>query len=141
MTSAWGLRIPFLLMAAATAAFLPSLLAMSVPQGDVVDTTKGLMGRLIRMPAVKAAIALNAAEYVSIGVFDAIYARYLTDLGAGTTYIGLTLAVFAMPLVILAPFGGRLADRRGAFRVCLVALAITVPAQALYGANPSIVCS
>ena len=138
MASAWGIRASFLIMAAGCAVFLPPLARLSVPEGPVVETTKGLMGRLARMPAVRAGIALNAAEYVSIGVFDSVWARYLTDLGAGPTYIGLSLALFGAPLAFLSPLGGRLADRHGAFRVGLIALVLTIPCQALYGVSAGI---
>jgi MFS family permease len=139
MASAWGTRAPFLIMAAGCAVFVPSLAGLSVPAGPVVDSTKGLMAKLARIPAVRAGIALTAAEYVSIGVFDSIWARYLTDLGAGPVFIGVSLAMFAAPLAILSPFGGRLADRRGAFRVGVITLALTVPCQALYGAFDSLI--
>jgi hypothetical protein len=34
-------------------------------------------------------------------------------MGASTTVIGLSLALYAVPAVFLSPFGGRLADRSG----------------------------
>ena len=139
IAAAWGVRAPFIAMAVASAVLVPAVRRITVPAGPVVDSAKGVMGQLVRLPAVQAGVALVAAEYVSIGVFDSIWARYLTDLGAGPVFIGVSLALFAAPLAFLAPFGGRLADRHGAFRTALIALSITVPFQALYGAHGSLV--
>jgi MFS family permease len=83
-------------------------------------------------------LALAAALYLSIGVFDATWARYMTDLGASTTVIAVTLALFALPLVALSPFGGRLADRRGPLRSGVYALTLTVPLVAGYGIADSV---
>ena len=41
--------------------------------------------------------------------------------------IAVTLALFALPLVALSPFGGRCADRRGPVRSGVIALVLTVP--------------
>ncbi len=133
VASEWGVRAPFLIMAVGCALTAPALSRMCVPAGDTLSSTKGVLGQLARQPAMRATTALVMAEYVSIGVFDSIWARYLTDLGAGTVYIGLSMAVFAAPLALLAPAGGRLADRHGAFRVAAIALMVTVPCQMLYG--------
>ncbi len=129
IASVWGIRAPFLLMAIGCALVTPALVRIRVPEGDTIQSTKGLLSELARKPAVRAVMA----EYISIGVFDSIWARYLTDLGASTVYIGVSMAIFAAPLALLAPTGGRLADRHGAFRVAVAALAVTVPCQMLYG--------
>jgi len=66
----------------------------------------------------------------------------MSDLGASTTVTAVTLALFALPLVALSPFGGRLADRRGPLRSGVFALAFTVPLIAGYGvANSVLVAS
>ena len=69
------------------------------------------------------------------------WARYMTDLGASTTVIAVTLALFALPLVALSPFGGRLADRRGPVRSGVIALTFTVPLIAGYGISNSVLAA
>jgi MFS family permease len=133
MASAWGLRAPFAITALACAATLPGIIRLPASRGRTAPSGTGLLRSLARRRAVRASAALVMAEYVSIGVFDSVWARYLTDLGAGPVFVGVSLAVFAAPLALFAPLGGRLADRYGAFRVAVIALAVTVPCQALYG--------
>jgi MFS family permease len=62
-----------------------------------------------------------------------MWSRYLTDRGASTFLIGLGLSLYAVPVIVFAPWGGRLADRYGAVRVATVALCAVVPLTVGYG--------
>jgi predicted MFS family arabinose efflux permease len=53
--------------------------------------------------------------------------RYMTDRGASNTMIGFAFLAFGIPFAIVASFGGRLADRRGALRVGLISAVLVVP--------------
>jgi MFS family permease len=68
---------------------------------------------------VRAALFAAVAFYVTIGFFEATWALLLDDLGASTIAIGLSLSLFTVPMVFLAPFGGRLAQRRGHDRIVI----------------------
>ena len=48
-------------------------------------------------------------------------------------FIGVTLTIFAVPIILMAPAAGRLAARRGPMRVALLAILVTIPSVALYG--------
>ncbi len=132
-----GLHAPFIVFAIALAVTSPAVARLAEPpvepQGD-----KRVIRLLLRRRGVLAGLALAAALFLSIGVFDAMWAKYMSDLGASTAVIAVTLAVFALPLVALSPFGGRLADRRGPIRSGVIALVVTVPCIIGYGLTGSI---
>jgi MFS family permease len=44
-----------------------------------------------------------------------IWSLFLQGLGAGLGLIGLTFAMFGLPILILSPMAGRLVDRRGSY--------------------------
>lgn len=88
---------------------------------------------LARRPPVAGAALLCLALFIPIGVYDALWSRYLTDRGASTAFIGLGLSLYAIPGILLAPWGGRLADRHGAVRCATVAVIALIPIVALYG--------
>ncbi len=137
LAALFGLHAPFLFLAAALALTSPAVARIDEPPVGAPPPKRALRV-LIANRGVRSGLALAAGLYLSIGVFDATWARYMTDLGASTTVIAVTLALFALPLVALSPFGGRLADRRGAVRSGVIALTLTVPLIAGYGISSSV---
>ncbi|MEZ5253662.1 MAG: MFS transporter [Microthrixaceae bacterium] len=88
---------------------------------------------LLSRPKVLGAALLGLAMYLPVGVYEALWSRYLTDLGASTTFVGASLTLYGVPLALLAGFGGRLVDRDGAIPVAKRTLAMLVPIVILYG--------
>ena len=76
---------------------------------------------------------LGASNWLYIGVIDTIWARYMTDLGAGPVLVGLGFLIIALPTVVLTPLSGRLADRTNPVRLALVAAVVGLPLVAGYG--------
>jgi DHA1 family multidrug resistance protein-like MFS transporter len=66
-----------------------------------------------------AAIALNFGGFFAAGTYEVVWSLYLTHLGAGLDLIGLTFALFALPILLLSPFAGRLVDRGGGLLLLL----------------------
>jgi MFS transporter, DHA1 family, multidrug resistance protein len=60
-----------------------------------------------------AALVLNAGGYFASGTYEVIWSLFLDGLGAGLDLIGLTFAMFGLPILVLSPFAGRQVDRRG----------------------------
>ena len=60
-----------------------------------------------------AALVINAGGYFAGGTYEVIWSLFLQKLGAGLDLIGLTFAMFGLPVLLLSPFAGRLVDRRG----------------------------
>jgi MFS family permease len=87
--------------------------------------------------AVVAVLLLGAASQLPNGLYDALWSRLLTDRGASALFIGVSLSLFGLPFVALAPLGGRVAERRGPLLATAVALLIADAFMASYGLVPS----
>jgi predicted MFS family arabinose efflux permease len=132
VADAFGLRVPFVLLAVGLCATLPVMLRFTVPpisEGVGHAPVRSLLAK----PGVRAGLYLGAGLAIPIGVYDSLWARYLTDLGATTLFIGVSLTLFALPMAVFAGRAGRLAEREGPRRVGMVGLAGAVPFIALYG--------
>jgi MFS family permease len=70
--------------------------------------------------AVVGALTMNFALYLSVGVYEVAWSLYMKHLGAPVTWIGITYVLFATPVVLVAPFAGRLVDRLGGLRFAVV---------------------
>ena len=128
----FGLALPFLVPAAAGVAVLLALPA--VRPGEYERPTMRLSRRrLTALPGFLSGLLLAASNWLYIGVIDAIWARYMTDLGARPWLIGVGYLVIALPAIVLTPVSGRLADRVNPIRLALVAAVIGLPLLAGYG--------
>jgi DHA1 family multidrug resistance protein-like MFS transporter len=67
-----------------------------------------------------AALVMNFGLYFAIGVYEVVWALFLQSLGGSVEWIGVTYVLFALPVVFLAPLGGRLVDRHGATTFVIV---------------------
>lgn len=59
------------------------------------------------------AILLNIGGNFAAGMYDVVWSLFLTGLGAGVELVGLTFAMFGLPILLLSPAFGRRADRGG----------------------------
>ncbi|RMH83533.1 MAG: MFS transporter [Actinomyces sp.] len=103
-----------------------------VPGAAVVAAPRGARALLARREVV-AATCLAAAFQLPAGLYEAIWARFMDDLGASTLFIGVSLTFYGIPFALTAPVAGRLSDRYGPYRVLPVALAVVVPLTVVYG--------
>jgi len=94
-------------------------------------TGQAPMRELWNRPFV-AALIMNFGLYFAIGVYEVVWALYLQGLGGSVEWIGLTYVLFALPVVFLAPLGGRLVDRHGATRFVLVPGLLVAACGVLY---------
>jgi MFS family permease len=91
---------------------------------------------LLALPPIRAALAASIAFYITIGMFEAVWALLLRDLGAGKVLVGFTLSFFTVPMIFLAPTGGRFAQRYGPLRVAGFSIAVATLCTLSYGALP-----
>ena len=87
---------------------------------------------------MQSTLAIAVAFYVTIGMFEAIWAVLLRDHGAETWLIGLTLSLFTVPMIFLAPIGGRVAQRRGPQHVVTISVGVAALCTLSYGVLPSL---
>jgi MFS family permease len=128
-----GLRWPFVLFAASAAAAFTMLATVQVPAVRAGGSTQRLAFDLLRNRQVLVAVLLCLSLALPVGLYDALWGKFLTDLGAEEWLVGLSLTTYALPFVVLASAGGRLADRRGAIPVALAGLWVVAPLTASYG--------
>ncbi len=81
---------------------------------------------------VVGAVLLTVAVMVPVGAYDAIWPRYMKDLGASDLLVGASYTIFAIPFLFVATPAGRLADRIGGLGTFLRGLAILTLSIAAY---------
>jgi MFS family permease len=90
-------------------------------------------GALFRLPLVGAYI-LAFGDYLYLGFDLALMPLWMHDhLGATVAVIGLAYVAWAIPSVVVAPFGGRIADRSRRSRLILIFGLAQVPIYVVYG--------
>jgi len=128
-----GLRWPFVIFS--IAAGVSFFLVSTRPLPDLPRSTQraGLPFGLLRDRGVLVPIMLLVALALPVGLYDSLWDRFLTDLGASDAVVGLSLGAYAIPFVALSRFGGRLADRRGHLLVAWSGIFVVAPFTVLYG--------
>jgi DHA1 family multidrug resistance protein-like MFS transporter len=128
----FGLRLPFLLPAAVLLVAVPVITRLRAPD-SVADGPRRGLASLFRSRLVVAGLLFVSVDFLTFGVFDAVWARLLADRGATTAFIGFSFGAAAVPLMVLAPGLGRLVDRRSAASVALPGLVVLLAAVTGYG--------
>lgn len=135
LSEMFGLAAPLLVIGVIQVGLAVWMAAVALPQVPESRAPRSPLAsfRMLRRPSVLGAAFLSLALFLPIGVYDALWARYLTDRGASTLFIGVGLSLYAVPIVLFAPTGGRIADRIGPVRAATVAICIVIPLTLSYG--------
>jgi MFS family permease len=88
---------------------------------------------LLRHRSVIAAALVMTAYFVPIGAYDALFPRFLVDIGSSDWLIGAALTAFAIPSMFLATWAGRQVDRLGPFRAAARGGAANIAVILSYG--------
>lgn len=100
--------------------------------GKAVSTAQpGEVMRLLNRGLV-AALVINLGGYYAGGTYEVIWSLFLEGLGADLPLIGLTFAMFGLPVLILSPFAGRIVDRRGSLAFIVLGSILPVVTGILY---------
>ncbi|MEO8207522.1 MAG: MFS transporter [Chloroflexota bacterium] len=86
----------------------------------------------LRNRFILAAILVNLAGYFGGGLYETIWALFVTDRGGSVTLIGLTFATFGLTTILVSPIGGRIVDRRGPYPFLIGGLLIMAGTMVLY---------
>jgi MFS family permease len=73
-----------------------------------------------------AALVINLGGYYAGGTYEVIWSLFLEGIGADLPLIGLTFAMFGLPVLVLSPLAGRIVDRRGS--LAFIVLGSILPA-------------
>ncbi|NND02578.1 MAG: MFS transporter [Acidimicrobiia bacterium] len=131
-----GLAAPFVVVAAITAAILPATFFVSA--NETTDAPRQRLAvDLLRSRVVAGAVVLGATSFLMIGAFDALWDVVHEDLDTPTWMANLGITLFAVPLVILGPTGGRIAQRVGPFRIAAAGLVAGALFMYSYGQLPT----
>jgi MFS family permease len=133
ISSVAGLKAPFILLGTLLAVSVAATAYIREPDGSPEQGTASNLRQLLAVPGTRAALYITAGGFVIAGMFDGCWSIFLRDHGAGTLTIALSFTAFGVPLVLLAPRGGRLADRVGPMRVARYALVCVAGVALLYG--------
>jgi MFS transporter, DHA1 family, multidrug resistance protein len=131
-------RLPFFVLGVAVAVSSLALrgVVVDVPGSrgtPVSHAERRVLRRLLRSRRLIAALLVVVSFRYSIGVFEPLWATYLDDLGASTMVVTISLTVFALPMLVIARWAGRLSDTYGPRVTSVLAAAATVPLMASYG--------
>ena len=136
LADTWNLDTPFILYGAVSALLIPVLATIHIPAMKVED--RGQLLPVLRRPRVRLVALIQIALMIPAGVFEAVWAVFLDDLGASTTVLGVGLLAYGIPYMIVSPIGGRLADKNGGFRTALLGTIGIAPIVMLFGRVTSI---
>jgi MFS family permease len=79
-----------------------------------------------------AALVINVGGYYAGGTYEVIWSLFLEGLGADLPLIGLTFAMFGLPVLILSPLAGRMVDRRGSLAFIVIGSVLAAVTGILY---------
>jgi MFS transporter, DHA1 family, multidrug resistance protein len=130
-----GFRAPFVVLVVVFAVLLVLAGRLDLRAGVVSEKGRSVRS-LLTIPAMQAALFASIAFYITIGMFEAVWSPMLKDLGAETWLIGVSFSLFTIPMIVLAPIGGRMAQRRGPMRVVVFSIFLATLCTLTYGFVP-----
>lgn len=128
----FGLSETFVLLTILLIIVFPLVVGVHVPAAKT-PPGKAILLELIKLPAMQSCLAMGAAFWITIGVFEVIWAIFLSDLGATQIFIGLSMSLFGLPMVFISPRAGSLAQRRGPLRVAILSIGVAILCMFSYG--------
>jgi MFS family permease len=133
-----GFRFTFWFMAIALAALLPVAFRAQPDTAARDEEGLGLKG-LLRIRRLVGAFFVVAAYFVFIGAFEAVWVLEMDTRGATQTTMAIGLTLAALPIAMLSPLGGSLAQRYGARRWAIGGIASITLLTTFYGIVPGVV--
>jgi MFS family permease len=129
----FGLRGAFLIFSGVAVVALVIIVPRTLPALPTTTESRRLSLELLRMRPVRAAALASLTLFIPVGIYDALWDRYITDRGGTNVMVGLTFLLYTIPFILLGAAGGRVADRQGASRMTVIGIFLTAPLVLVYG--------
>ncbi len=129
----FGLRGAFLIFSGVAVVALLIILPKTLPALPTTTESRRLSVELLRLRPVRAAALASLTLFIPVGIYDALWDRYITDRGGTNLMVGLTFLLYTIPFIVLGAAGGRVADRQGASRMTVIGIFMTAPLVLIYG--------
>ena len=133
----FGLGETFIVLTILLIIVFPLVIGIQIPAAKK-PPGKTIMLELIKLPAMQSCLAMGIAFWITIGVFEVIWAIFLSDLGGTQIFIGLSMSLFGLPMIFISPRAGSLAQRRGPLKVATLSIGVAIVCMFSYGFIDSI---
>jgi MFS family permease len=129
-----GIAAPFLLVAVLLVVVAFGLFNLQFQEANIEDApTQRLAFDMLRIRPLAGAIVIGLALFAMIGTFDAVWSVMMDDMKAPTWVANVGISLFALPMIFLAPRGGRLTQKVGPFKASMTGLSIGAICLVMYG--------
>jgi MFS family permease len=115
----FGLDTTFLVFGAMAVIALIVIMPRRFPELVKTSESEKSSLDLLRLPEIRVALLLTLAVTFPTGMFDALWDRFLDDLGGTNAMTGLTFAVYGLPFILFSSRAGKLIDKRSPVAVAL----------------------
>ena len=115
----FGLDATFLVFGAMAVFALVVIMPRKFPELTSSTESRRMSFDLMRIRSVRVALILTLAVTFPTGMFDALWDRFLDDLGGNNAMTGLTFAVYGLPFILFSSRAGKFIDRRSPIAVVL----------------------
>ena len=109
----------FLVFGAMAVFALVVIMPRKFPELISSNESRRLSFDLMRIRSMRVALILTLAVTFPTGMFDALWDRFLDDLGGNNAMTGLTFAVYGLPFILFSSRAGKLIDKRSPVAVVL----------------------
>ena len=130
----FGLSAPFLLVTALLVLVSFGMKQVTVEEAEISEAPKQKLAfDLLRIRALNGVLVIGLALFIMIGTFDSIWSLMMDDKNAPTWVSSVGITVFALPMIFIAPIGGRFTQRIGPLKASIGGLAFGCLFMFLYG--------
>ena len=135
LVDSFGIPAPFLLIGTVLLVISIVIFTMRIPETAAEDhPTERFAVDLLRDRAIAAGVLIGIAVFFMIGTFDSLWALMMNDLDAPTWMANTGVTLFVLPMVFMAPYGGRFVQHIGPFRAGGFGMLFGAACMTLYGA-------
>lgn len=133
----FGIPAPFIVIATLTLIMVTVSRRVTMPEHATNETESAPSQRLafdlLRDRSFAGAVVLGSGAFAMVGSFDALWDIVHKDLDSPEWMANLGIALFALPLVLLGPLSGKLAQSFGPFKLAFMGLMLGACFMSTYG--------